>query len=421
MVGNTAMIADEDREGDKGAPAGARSSARYERQKQRIIDAATALLNQKGVRGMTLADVASTLGLTTTSVTYYFRRKEQLVATVFEDGLARLAAMVREAGQEATPRRRVARYLELYFDQFAAALRGEGRPIAILSELRAMEDDTRKRLIGQYQAILREVRHFFGEPENDDRKQLFIARAHILNETLFWQEVWLGDYAIGDFPNVRRRLFAILDGGIASPGTAWDVRTIEPEESADPTEEKAFLRVATRLINDIGYKGASVERIMAEINRTKGSFYHHLDAKDDLVVACWRISHRRLTALHVQAYRDHSSPWMRISTTVTSALALQLGGDFPLLRVTAYQAMPPAVRDIAFGQANRTALGVMGALVDGMQEGTVRLIDPLIASHLIVSAINGAYDLRSWRGDRPIEQAIMICESVIGDGIFDPE
>ena len=54
--------------------------------------------------------------------------------------------------------------------------------------------------------------------------------------------------------------------------------------------DHAFLLAATRLINELGYRGASVQRIAAELNVTKGSFYHHLDAKDDLVIACYRRS-----------------------------------------------------------------------------------------------------------------------------------
>jgi AcrR family transcriptional regulator len=402
-------------------PSEDQGASRYERQKQRIVDAATVLLNQKGMRGMTLADVASTLGLTTTSVTYYFRRKEQLVAAVFEEALARLAGMVREAADEPSPRRRVARYLELYFESFAQALRYGGRPIANLSEMRSLEEEARSRLIAQYREILRGVRGFFGPADDIQRKRLLTARAHILNEALFWQETWLGAFAIGDFANVRNRFLDILDGGITAPGTMWDARAIEPDPMAEPGEQESFLRVATRLINDSGYRGASVQRIMGELNRTKGSFYHHLDAKDDLIVACWRISHRRLADLRAQAYRESRSPWQRIATTVTSALALQLANEFPLLRVTAYQAMPPAVRDVARQQAERTALGVMGALVDAMREGTVRPIDPLIAAHLILSSINAAYELRGWRSGQSIEDAIVTYETVLGDGIFDPE
>jgi AcrR family transcriptional regulator len=396
-------------------------ASRYERQKQRIVDAATILLNRKGMRGMTLAEVAGELGLTTTSVTYYFRRKDQLLAAIFEDALARLEAMARDSAGEPTPRTRVARYIGLYFEEFAQAQREGGRPIANLSEMRSMDEEARGRLVARYRAVMREVRGFFGAPRDEAHKRLLTARAHILNEALFWQYTWLGQFAIGDLPNVSRRFFHILDGGITTPGTPWDVRVVEPEPVTEPGEQESFLRVAIRLINDTGYRGASVKRIMAELNRTKGSFYHHLDAKDDLIVSCWRISRRRLADLRAKAYREHESPWRRISTTVTSALALQLANEFPLLRVTAYQAMPPAVRDLAFLQAERFALAVMGALVEAMGEGTVRPVDPLIAAHLLLASINAAHDLQGAGDARSIDEAIATYESVLGDGLFDPE
>ena len=47
----------------------------------------------------------------------------------------------------------------------------------------------------------------------------------------------------------------------------------------------AFLKAATRQINEHGYRGASVDRISASLNVTKGAFYHHNEAKDDLVAA----------------------------------------------------------------------------------------------------------------------------------------
>ncbi len=60
------------------------ASARFERQKQRILDAATVSLNQRGVWGMTLQDVAGALDLGTSSVTYYFKRREHIAAAVFK-------------------------------------------------------------------------------------------------------------------------------------------------------------------------------------------------------------------------------------------------------------------------------------------------------------------------------------------------
>ena len=52
----------------------------------------------------------------------------------------------------------------------------------------------------------------------------------------------------------------------------------------------AFLQAATFLINEQGYRGASVEKISARLNVTKGSFYHYNDNKDDLVANCFERS-----------------------------------------------------------------------------------------------------------------------------------
>ena len=70
-----------------------------------------------------------------------------------------------------------------------------------------------------------------------------------------------------------------MEAGAACPGCR--------AADAPETQRETFLTAATRLINQRGYRGASVEKISAELNVTKGSFYHHNDAKDELVVACF--------------------------------------------------------------------------------------------------------------------------------------
>ena len=89
---------------------------------------------------MTFAEVARRVGLNTTSVTYYFRRKEELAAAAFEHTLERLLEMLAEAAGEATPQARVARYLSINMERLARIERGEEMPFAVLSDLRAMEE-----------------------------------------------------------------------------------------------------------------------------------------------------------------------------------------------------------------------------------------------------------------------------------------
>ncbi len=139
-----------------------RGSLRFERKRELILDAATALINQRGVKGMTFLEIAQSVNLNTTSVTYYFRLKEQLAAAVFEHTIERLEAMAREAGAEADPQARVARYLQLHFDHHRRVLQGEDRPIATLSDIRALDESVRVPLEKHYQAVFRLIRGFFG-------------------------------------------------------------------------------------------------------------------------------------------------------------------------------------------------------------------------------------------------------------------
>lgn len=395
-----------------------RGGQQFEHQKQRILDVATALLNQKGLWGMTLQEVAGALQLATSSVSYYFKRREHLAAAVFEDSLARLAQIAQKAGDEATPRKRVARYVELYFDQYASALQGKSRPFAILSEIRSMDDTSRTALIVQYQAIFRVVRAYFGPVVEEKGRLLFTARAHILNEALFWSEIWLRRYAIGDFPTVMRRLLDILDGGLVMPNTVWQVEPLYPERPVPITDQEAFMRAATRLINDYGYKGASVERITGELNRNKTDFYRLLEGKGELVTACASESYRRLAELQRLAAEKHSPPWHQIATALNAALAVQFNGEYPLLRSSALQALPASVRADAVEQSERAALSLMGQMIAAMQDGDMRIVDPLIASHFVMSSINAAYDLKGWRTRLPLKQAVDTYADVIARGLF---
>jgi tetratricopeptide (TPR) repeat protein len=52
-------------------------------------------------------------------------------------------------------------------------------------------------------------------------------------------------------------------------------------------QRATFLTAATRLINQRGYRGASVDKISQQLNVTKGSFYHHHETKEELIGACF--------------------------------------------------------------------------------------------------------------------------------------
>ncbi len=84
---------------------GGRATDRF-RKRDAILDASTGILNQRGVKGLTLADAAAAVELSTTSVTYYFKRKDDLAAACMLRGVEWLQTAADEAVRRPDRRRR---------------------------------------------------------------------------------------------------------------------------------------------------------------------------------------------------------------------------------------------------------------------------------------------------------------------------
>ncbi|RIV85005.1 TetR/AcrR family transcriptional regulator [Aurantiacibacter zhengii] len=396
--------------------------ARYEQKRDALLDAATTLINEHGAKATTLQAVSHAVELSTTSVTYYFPRKDVLAAAVFERAIERLREFVDEAAKEPTPRERVCRLLELHIRLRADVIRGTDVSIATLSEVRTLDDPIRLPLLRQYVELFRATRALWGDFPAD-QKPLMTARTHLLQETIFWMPVWLARYPIDEFPRVHRQLFELFDLGLAVPGATWSPADLPRCADGEPTADGEnaapnFLGVATRLINESGYRGASVVRIVDELKVTKGSFYHHLDTKDDLILECFRRSFRRISAVQRAAAESGGSQWERLEATMNYLIDLQFEGDFPLTRTSALQALPIDVRTDLLARSDRTALRLGNTLVEGMQEGSIRLINPHLASQTITAMLNSAYDLRNWAIDMDRKDAIRIYASCLTQGMF---
>ncbi len=400
--------------------------ARYERKRDALLDAATVLINDRGAKATTLQAVSQAVELSTTSVTYYFPRKDILAAAVFERAMERLREFVDIAAKEATPRERIGRLLELHVELRAQVIRGEDVPVATLSEVRTLDEEIRAPLLERYIDLFRATRALWG---NDDprHKPLLTARAHLLLESVYWLPVWLARYPIDEFPRVRRNLFDLFDNGIAMPDTKWAPVRLSPDADGEPFDDEArgspnFLGVATRLINESGYRGASVVRIVDELKVTKGSFYHHLEAKDELVLECFRHTFRRISEVQRSGARAGTTQLDHLQASMAYLMDLQFDGEFPLTRTSALQALPIDVRFEVVERSDRTALRYGNTLIEGAQEGSIRVVDPNVASQTIAAMLNSAYDLRNWAAKMNRDTAIRLYASCLMRGLFaDPD
>ncbi|VXC92332.1 TetR/AcrR family transcriptional regulator [Sphingomonas sp. 8AM] len=395
------------------------STRRFREKRQAILAAAADAINEQSAKGMTFADVARRVGLNTTSVTYYFKRKEDLAAAAFEQTLDSLMAMLDDAAREATPRARVARMVTLNVERLMRIERGEERALAVLSDLRAMDEPMRATLMNRWREVFRRTRALWGGGLSREATDLAGARAHVLLENIFWLPLWLPRYEVDQYPRAAARLTALLRDGLAVEGAGWNPAAVAlPHDDPVPGRE-AFLLAATRLINELGYRGASVQRIASELNVTKGSFYHHLDAKDDLVVACYRRSFDTIAAAQRLADERGGSYWQRLCDTVATLVAVQFSERESLLRTTALSGLPAGERQQMIDRSTRIARRFAGTMMDGIAEGTVRPVDSLIASQALMGMLNAAFDMRKWAWSMDRDRAIRFYASTLMFGMFD--
>lgn len=406
----------------EGMIADAERTSRYQAKYERILEAASVLINDRGAKGMTFADVAQKVGLNTTSVTYYFKRKELLAAACYDRSIERLESFIAKGEAYKTPKERVRAFISANFDDLLEIRKGKATPYAVLSELRTLDEETQRATMERYRAMFRRLRILFGAPANALEQAAFTARTSVLLENMFWLPIWLERYDIEDFERVKIRTFDIFENGISAPEQAWEPHPISLDavipEAGSKNSLENFLRAATILINDRGYGGASVERIASELNVTKGSFYHHLDAKDDLVLTCFRRSFDIIARSQHAADESAGSYWQHLSSSISTLLEVQFFHASPLLHGTARQSLPPALRTLIFEESTRLARRYAGMMMDGIAEGTVRPVDSLIAAQMVMSMLNSAYDGRTWAKRLPPEKAKEIYASTIAFGMF---
>ncbi|MDK3023993.1 TetR/AcrR family transcriptional regulator [Cupriavidus taiwanensis] len=393
----------------------ARQTRRYVEKREGILDAAAALFNRKGVRGTTLSDVGQLVGLNTNSITYYFRKKEDLVLACLMRTIEEMRALAGAASQHGSAGERVAAFIALFVARLARTAARERPELMSFREIRALPASHADVAFSAYNDMFRQIRGLLRDAAPADpiqhpaQRSALSARAHLLLSLTSGAMSWIERYEPADYPKVAQTLADIVLNGIAAPGTAWqqelDVDALLPALGQPETTQQAFLRAATELLNEQGYRGASADRISARLNLTKGAFYHHNENKDDLISACFD----RMSAVirDTQALVDEmpATGWDKLCAVSRALVHYQFSSQGPLLRLTIYGALPEEMRIAKMQDMARLSTRFVRFLVQGMQDGSIRPLDQSIAALQVHGMINAAVELRRWVRDATSDNA----------------
>ncbi|HLT20907.1 MAG TPA: TetR/AcrR family transcriptional regulator, partial [Thermomicrobiales bacterium] len=349
-------------------------TSKFEHKRELILASAAQRFNERGVKGATLADVATGVGLSLKSLRYYFKRKDILVAECFLRSIETYTRLAREAAAGATPEERVRLLLAGFFELIADVRGGRRPPFLHFGDIWSLEDPNRAPVHAALSDMFRQIRALLIIDDDVLDRRAVNARAHMLLSQLFWAVVWARRYEVDQLPRVVQRMHEILVGGLAaSPERLAEAAGRPPIESGDPSfhPQEAFLRVATGLINERGYRGASVDKLAAEFQVTKGFFYHHNATKDDLIVECFERTFRIMRQAQEDASRRSSAGLIRLWDATASLVRFQRSDDAPLLRTSALAAVPAELRTQMTTRMNNVTDRFSELLCDGMIAGDV--------------------------------------------------
>lgn len=372
-------------------------TARYDEKQRAILAAATTIFNEKWVRGANLADIAAAVGLTTASVTYYYKKKEDLAAACFLEGIAAYSKVNQVSPATSDDSGTVAALVDAHFGLWVdIKQQARQRPI-LFDDIRTLSDQVSQPVFAAYTQMFKELRTLLfstGRLSSLSRADAN-ARTHLVLGSLLWLPGWLPLQEIEDYRFDSKRMADLLAYGLAASG--WhpcnDTVTI-PMTDTGPRE--SFLRSATRQINDHGYHGASVAKISASLNVSKGSFYHHNQNKDELVLDCFERTFAVIRQAQNLGRALTCSGLDRLRATCSALAEYQLSPQGPLLRTTALAALPGPTRRQMIARMNRLSDRFGSMIADGIIDGSIRPVDPRLGGQLVNPMINGAAELQRW-------------------------
>lgn len=384
--------------------------ARYAARRDAILAAASKVFTDRGVSGFTLAAVAKRMDLHPVSLTYYFKRKEDLAAACVLHTLERFGDMLDRAEAGATPADRLRRFVVAYYEARRRTVDAGEPQLVPLGEIRVMGAPHEETLVEAYQAFSQRITGLLKDSEAPLSGGRRRALAHLIINQLCWSDTWIAAYEVSDYPRIGERVADIMTGGLAAPGLAPPTAPLlqlgAPPADNDEVTRERFLIAATDLINREGYRGASVDKISARLNVTKGSFYHHNTDKDGLVLACFDRSFELVDEAKRKAAAARSG-WERLWLAAASLAVHQTMGERGrMLRHHSLAALPVDDRKAVLARFQQMAHSFAGVISDGVADGSIRPVDPLLAAQLVMAMFNSAPPLDLWTPGSTVETVL---------------
>ncbi|HTS14087.1 MAG TPA: TetR/AcrR family transcriptional regulator [Candidatus Sulfotelmatobacter sp.] len=153
--------------------------------------------------------------------------------------------------------------------------------------------------------------------------------------------------------------------------------------------EAALHEAATRLFRQRGFHATSMQDLAEDLGMNRGSLYHYIDAKDDLL---WTIVSGAMTRLDasVRPILESADPVPdRLAGAIAAHLAFAAahGDELALVQIE-LRALPAERRAALVAQRDAYEAAWREAIRHGVADGSLRAVDVRLASIAILSVCN---------------------------------
>lgn len=387
-------------------------SAQHDAKRAAILSQAARLFNYKGSRATTLQDIATTLGLTKTSLYYYVRTKEELIYQCY------LAALNHHLGQmdaiearTSDPAERTRAFFLQHFDNWLAAREGRGPHYAALLEIASLKGPHREEVEARYIDMFKRLRQYLrdGIASGALRDLETTSATRAILGSVDWVFSWLHSIPLEQVTTVAEQGYDLLARGLYRGSGEYRPSTTHitapppgyvqgfDREMQNRLKQQAFYKTGTWFFNKQGFSGTSLDEIAEHLNVSKGAFYYHIRNKEDLLYNCYTYSQDAIARIHAEARRLEGSGLEKVAQVCRGIFRVQNSDEGPLIRYNTITALPMARRREILERTETSNERFGDFIREGIDDGSVREVDTVIAQQLIAGAINASMEIGLWR------------------------
>lgn len=387
-----------------------------EQKRAAILSEAAALFNIHGARATRLSDVADRLDLNQSSLYYYVASKDELIYQTYLESCDTIETMLDEAERAGrTGAERIAAFVRAYFRAWQAIANGERPHFAILTEIRGLKPAHREAVAGRYLAMFGRVRDFVeaGRQDGSLRADHALDTALAVFGLVQMTVLWVGKLKAEEYDAAAEAFNDILFNGVAAEPDAVDrlgeaervPASLAPMLAAPEAKPEAFCIIGSDSFNRKGFRGTSLDEIAKRLAVSKGSFYHHVRDKDDLLRQCFQRSLDLFGRAQARAVKRAGCGLRKLWACTIELFAVQNSDAGPLIRFNLIPSLAPRYQESLREGLARVSDAFGRMIRDGVRDGSVRDVHPLVAEQMLLTAIDISADLRRIRPVEAVSEA----------------